>query len=241
MPYLGFFKRKDADRWQRKLESQGYEVYRPVAGAYSTLGWFRDPILLLMLEWDTYQLADTVLHEMVHATLWIRGSVKFNESFANFVGEAAAFRYLRNRYGADAPVHLGAIQLKEDRDQWRAVLGELYADLDEVYKDRTLSETEKQNRKAALFTSLRKRVAGVKFHDAARFLKMAKGTWNNARMMQYRTYNHNRDRFQALLDEENGDLLRFIGRIQVITQKRKNPFKALDEATESSRAEGIIR
>ena len=67
---------------------------------------------------------------------------------------------------------------------------------------------------------------------------MATGTWNNARIMQYRTYNHNRDRFQALLDEEEGDLLRFISRVQFITQKRKNPFKALDEATESSRAEG---
>ena len=85
VPYLGFFRRKDAEPWIRRLENQGYETYIRTAGAYSTLGWFEDPVLPGMLKWSDYRLADTVLHELAHATVWIKGSVKFNESFASFV------------------------------------------------------------------------------------------------------------------------------------------------------------
>ncbi len=235
VPYLGFFRRQDADKWEKRLHDQGYEVYVRTAGAYSTLGWFRDPILVPMLEWDTFQLADTVLHELVHATLWIPGSVKFNESFANFVGEEAAFRYLKSRFGTNSSIHVHAVEQMEDLDRWRAVLRQLYADLEAVYKDTDLDDAAKQHKKTALFASLQPRVESGNFHDTARFVAATQSEpWNNARLMQYRTYNHNRDRFQKLLDEQDGNLLAFIDQIQEIKHKQKKPFQALENAAKST-------
>ena len=74
VPYLGFFRVEDADRVIQKLDGRGLDAYKRTAGAYSTLGWFKDPILPEMLGWDEFDLADTVLHELAHATLWVPGT-----------------------------------------------------------------------------------------------------------------------------------------------------------------------
>jgi len=232
VPYLGFFRRKDADDWRSRLEADGYETYLRTAGAYSTLGWFQDPILMPMLKWGDHRLAETVLHELAHATLWIKGSVKFNESFANFFGNAAAMRYMAARHGHESEQVLKARLSAKDHAQWRAVLRGLYQDLDALYADEMLSDEAKLAQKQKLFDGLGGRVLTTDMSNPERFQRAAeRGPWNNARMMQYRTYNHNRDRFQALLDQSDGDLLKFIGRIEAITTDVDHPFKALEQAT----------
>ena len=234
IPYLGFFRRQDADPWIRRLEKKGYETYIRTAGAYSTLGWFKDPVLPGMLKWNDYRLADTVLHELAHATLWIKGSVKFNESFANFVGEVAAFQYLEDRFGPNSEAVNKAKSRHEDIKKWRTVLRELYQDLQSVYKNDALTQEQKREQKAALFGSLPARVAKAQLQKPDRFNKaITKGTWNNARMVQYKTYNHNRDYFRAIYEKEGQDLLRFMTAIEGITKGKTDPFKALKKEAES--------
>ncbi len=235
VPYLGFFRREDADKWVERMENKGHEVYLRTAGAYSTLGWFRDPILPGMLEWDDQRLADTVIHELAHATLWIKGSVKFNESFANFVGETASFRYLADRFGTDSTIYTDAVAFHEDLAIWRRVLRELYQDLDRVYTDPEKDDEQKLSEREALYDSLYERVASAGLTHEARFLEaVKKGPWNNARLAQYRTYNHKREWFQRVLDQQNGDLLRFIEAIGEITKGQKDPFEALEKATQKT-------
>lgn len=231
VPYLGFFRKQDADIWAERLRKDGNDVYMRTAGAYSTLGWFRDPVLPPMLGWDDLRLADTVLHELVHATLWIPGSVKFNESFANFVGEKAAFQYLEARFGTHSPELRTALERHEDMKKWRETLRALYQDLDAVYKDDQRSESQKLEQRKQLYDSLEERVRLADFKHPERFLKaVAKGPWNNARLAQYRTYNHRRDWFERILDRNNGDLLLFMDEIEQITKDAKDPFKALKAA-----------
>jgi len=233
VPYLGFFRREDADKWVDRMESQGHEVYVRTAGAYSTLGWFRDPVLPGMLEWDDQRLADTVLHELAHATLWIKGSVKFNESFASFVGETASFRYLENRFGSDSDTYTNAIAFHQDLARWRTILRSLYQDLDAVYSDPTKTDTEKLSERTLLYSSLSERVKSANLAHEERFLEaVEKGPWNNARLVQYRTYNHKREWFQIVLDQEGGDLLGFIEAIGRITKNSDNPFEALEHAAQ---------
>jgi predicted aminopeptidase len=228
IPYLGFFRREDADPWIQRLEAKGYETYIRTAGAYSTLGWFEDPVLPGMLKWNDYRLADTVLHELAHATVWIKGSVKFNESFASFVGEVGAFQYLEERFGKDSKLLKVAQQNHEDVQKWRALLRELYADLDAVFKDEALGDDAKRDAKAALFASLAERVDDAGFHKPERFQKaITRGTWNNARLVQYKTYNHNRDYFEALFEREGRDLLAFMRAVERHTKGQKDPFKAI--------------
>ena len=228
VPYLGFFRRKDAEPWIRRLENQGYETYIRTAGAYSTLGWFEDPVLPGMLKWSDYRLADTVLHELAHATVWIKGSVKFNESFASFVGEIGAFQYLEARFGSDSEVLRKARENHDDVQRWRDLLRGLYADLDAVFQDANLNDDQKRAAKDEIFSSLHARVSHASFHNPPRFLKaVEKGTWNNARLVQYKTYNHNRDYFEALYEREGRDLLAFMARVEAVTEGQKDPFLAI--------------
>ncbi len=238
VPYLGFFRRQDADKWVNRMEARGHEVYLRTAGAYSTLGWFRDPILPGMLKWDDERLADTVLHELAHATLWIKGSVKFNESFANFVGETAAFQYLADRFGTESDTYVDAVTFHKELSLWRAMLRELYQDLDAVYTDPDKSDEQKLMARKAIYDSLTERVKGAQFQHEDRFLAaVQKGPWNNARLVQYRTYNHKREWFQTILDQQDGDLLRFIDAIDRITRKARDPYEALENAVNTTQGQ----
>lgn len=229
MPYLGYFRREDAEARAEGLQEDGLDVYVRTAGAYSTLGWFKDPILPQMLTWDDFNLADTVLHELAHATLWVPGSVKFNESFANFVGEVSATRYLQERRGSHDPELARAIGRMEDLRIYRALQHTLYQDLSELYEDPTLTDAEKLARKQELLTvAWPARVAAAPFNDPTKYVAAATtGVWNNARLMQFKTYNTHEDVFAAILAQEDGDILRFITRVGALTHRERDPFAAL--------------
>jgi predicted aminopeptidase len=230
VPYLGYFERSQADGAARPLAADGWDVYVRETGAYSTLGWFKDPILPSMLRWDEFDLADTILHELAHATLWVKGSVAFNESFASFVGEEGAFRYLESRHGRDSAAYRGARERQEDYDTWRELQRGLYRDLEAAYADASLRDEAKRERKAALFASLPSRVEAAAFHDPAPYLRSAtQGIWNNARLAQFRAYNSDRPAFERLLAQSNGDLLAFIERVRAVTREGE-PFAALQKA-----------
>jgi len=234
VPYLGYFERSHADDSARELAEEGLDVYVRETGAYSTLGWFRDPILPSMLGWGEFDLAETILHELAHATLWVKGSVPFNESFASFVGEEGAYRYLEARYGKDSEPYRRARHEQDDSDAWRELQRALYLDLERTYADASLSPDAKRERKAQLFASLPERVAGARFHEPERFLRAARqGTWNNARLAQFRAYNSNRPAFEKLLAKSNGDLMAFIERVRALSG-RGDPFAALARAAGES-------
>lgn len=231
VPYLGFFDEKQARSRQKGLEGDGYDVHVRTAGAYSTLGWFRDPVLPGMLRWSEPDLAEVVFHELAHATLWVPGSVNFNESFASFVGEQAARAWIVDRYGPDAK-ELADVDRK-DRD-WRrfeAQLHDLYKDLDKVYTDPALTDDEKRARKKELFGSMEARILASDIEDKSSYVaSLKKSAWNNARLMQFRTYNSNEDWFKAIYERSDSRIDRFIARVDEITQDASDPFLALEQA-----------
>jgi predicted aminopeptidase len=98
VPYKGFFKRADAIKAGEELEAQGYEVVVRGVTAFSTLGWFDDPVLTPLLKNDPVQIVNVVLHENVHSTTWIPHSVEFNESLAHFVALEETIRYFESEY-----------------------------------------------------------------------------------------------------------------------------------------------
>jgi predicted aminopeptidase len=230
VPYLGYFTPEAAEKQKQKLEAAGLDVWVRTAGAYSTLGWFRDPLLPGMLLWDEAALAETIFHELAHATLWIPGSVDFNESFASFLGEVAVDRYLSDRYGPESSLRQEELLLNTDYRLWQQLLHGLYKDLDSLYKS-PKSKEQILSEKQKLFQSLPLRVEQSELVFKERFLAAStRGVWNNARLQQYRTYNTSFERFAALLSQEGNDIPRFINRIQQIASGQKDPFAALTEA-----------
>ncbi len=230
VPYLGFFNEEDAREQEAALAAEGLDVFVRTAGAYSTLGWFEDPILTPMLSWGTYDLANTVLHELTHTTVWVPGSVAFNESFANFVGDVAALRYIEDRHGRQSALWTQTTALIEDRRRWVEVQKGVYADLEALY-DSDLDDPTKLERKAQIFGSVPERVDALGFANADLYQRVARErVWNNALLIQFRAYNNNRQWFQALLDRHDGDLLAFMRAIEALADDADDPFEALERA-----------
>jgi len=104
VPYLGFFSSERVATECQRLTDQDLDTYiRPVT-AFSTLGWFDDPILPGFLNYNEITLANLVLHELAHATVYFPGQTEFNENLASFVGEEGCQAYLIAQYGRDADI-----------------------------------------------------------------------------------------------------------------------------------------
>ncbi|MBK7650286.1 MAG: aminopeptidase [Flammeovirgaceae bacterium] len=93
MPYKGFFEKERAMNERNQLEQEGYDTSIRNPGGWSTLGWFTDPILSNMLKRNEGDLASLIIHEMVHATVFVKDDVNFNENLASFVGDTAAYYF----------------------------------------------------------------------------------------------------------------------------------------------------
>lgn len=100
--YKGFFNVRKAERLEQKLMQEGWDTNIRTAGGWSTLGWFRDPVLSGMLEEDVGDLAETILHELTHGTLFVKDSLRFNENLATFIGTKGALGFLKMKYGAES-------------------------------------------------------------------------------------------------------------------------------------------
>ncbi len=99
VPYRGFFDLGDALDEQRKLEEEGFDTYLRPTSAFSTLGWFSDPLLSTVLRYDELELVATIIHELSHNHLFVSGQVRFNESFATWVGRTGAIEFFCSRPG----------------------------------------------------------------------------------------------------------------------------------------------
>jgi len=100
--YKGFFDHEKALGEEEKLKEKGYDTDVREAEGWSTLGWFKDPILSNMLLKSEGELASIIIHELTHATLYIKNDVEFNENLANFVGDKGASLFLKSKYGKDS-------------------------------------------------------------------------------------------------------------------------------------------
>lgn len=196
VPYRGYFRKEEAVAERDRYVSEGYDTYLRGVSAYSTLGWFPDPILSTMLRYDEADLADLLIHELTHATLWIEGDVTFNESLASFVGEAGALLWLQKKYGKDAPVVQQVMDAREDAVVFRQFMHHIATQLDSVYQQ-DQSKEQKISGRDQVFEN-----AKIAYYNLPLRTNLYDGfpQWqlNNARMALYRIYRARTDIFQRV-------------------------------------------
>jgi predicted aminopeptidase len=219
VPYKGFFDFDAALREQRRYEREGFDTELRPSSAFSTLGWFNDPILSTTLRADSTWLVETVIHELLHNTVWIRDDVTFNESFASFVGMHGAIAFFRARGDTTA-----GVRLRRDQAVSRALArfyAGVYAELDTVFRARPRPE-QRDERIAArdsVFAQARVRLA----QEVAPALGVTDTTWarrvrlNIATVLARRVYREDVDEFDAVLVETGGNLR---AAIDTITARR---------------------
>lgn len=132
LPYKGYFRLEDALQAERELRAEGFDTYLRPASAFSTLGWFNDPLLSTTLAQDSVSLVNTVIHELTHNRYFASGQAEFNESFANFVGARGAQAFFASR--GDSLRALQASAAWTDERGLAAFWGALYRSLDSAFK-----------------------------------------------------------------------------------------------------------
>ena len=241
--YRGYFEKEDADSLAGELRGQGLDVLvRPVR-AYSTLGWFDDPVLNTFLNDDDLVLAGTIFHEQSHRLIFLEGDTAFNESFANFVEEEGVRRYLartpRDSTARDSTVRDRTASMRRyagklaERRRFRAIVLRGRRRLTALYEDK-ISDAEKRDRKARLFDIMRedyrKERQSFKILNYDRWFSQP---LNNAHMVGFSHYALYVEAFRALFQANGSDFKRFYKAVKELAslppEKRDARLKALEK------------
>jgi len=215
--YKSFFTKEDVLKEKQCLEAKGYDTFVQKAGAYSTLGWLKDPIFSSMLQWDEATLADLILHEMTHATIYFKGQTDLNEQVATFVGNRGAIDFLIDKYGQGSKEVLEAIHSQEDDLLFSRWIDQACRQLSGFYAQQ-ISTDEKLKGREGLFQRLKEDFKEKKaFFKTESYENFEKADLNNAVFLAYRRYFHRLENLQALYEYLGKDLrkaIQFFGKIQ---------------------------
>jgi predicted aminopeptidase len=218
--YRGYYAREDADRFAQRLRAGGLEAHVGGVPAYSTLGWFDDPLLSTFMHYPEGELARLVFHELAHQLLYVSGDTRFNESFATAVEEAGVERWLAAR--ADRGVERAYREHAQRRREFVALLRRHREQLQAVF-EAPLDDDAKRAGKARVLESLRTEYARLRaswggFSGYDRFFA---GGVSNPQLAAVGAYNDLLPAFRAMLEREGGDLPRFYAAVRELAARPK--------------------
>lgn len=213
IPYKGFFDPEAARREAARFTARGYDIYLRPSSAFSTLGWFNDPLLSTALTRDSVELAATVFHEIAHNTLYVKSATPFNESFAQMVGYRSTQAFFADRGDR--------LRAEQASDRWHdeIVLGEYYAALvarlDSLYATKPDSAALEAGRRdaAAWARSQLEGPVGRRFRTI-RVGRLTERPINNAQLIGARIYRTRLDLFERWYQQHGGDVRRSIGSLK---------------------------
>jgi len=230
VPYKGFFDFDRAYREADKLARAGYDTYVRPSGAFSTLGWFNDPVLNTVLRYSDVYLANTVIHELLHNTIYVAGQAGFNESYANFVGDRGAIVFFCQRDGESASTCQQARAEWADNLVFGAFLSDLVHRLEALYDRADLDRAAKLAAKTGLLEDARKRF-GLEVRPRLRtgaYRNFEEAPLNNAVLIGIRLYYEQLDLFEQLFEQYGQDLPATIRAITAAARSASDdPFTAV--------------
>jgi len=226
--YRGYFREDDAKAEAARLAASGDDVHIGGVPAYSTLGWFDDPLLSTFIRYPDTALARLVFHELAHQVVYVKDDTSFNEGFATAVEEEGLARWLAAQTGTPGHAALvaEAARGKRLREGFRVWMREARAELQTIYTSGA-SDEEKRRRKAEVFARMRAAYDAAKAGESGlagydRWFAGHDGSGpNNASIAANALYDDKAPAFRALLAQQGGDLPAFYARVRELAAKPK--------------------
>ena len=238
--YRGFFSQTKAERYAKKLSDEGYDVHVGGVRAYSTLGWFNDPVLNTFIGYSELELARLIFHELAHQVLYVPGDTVFNESFATAVEQEGIKRWLVKN---NATIEYAAFKEKLKRKTIFNALVLHHRDRLAMLFASNKSEAVKRAGKARILDDLQEqfsllRTSSVKFNSYDRWFAQQ---INNALLATVSIYTQLLPAFQTLLAQQNGDMAQFFDVVKEISKLPKEERTAiLQMAMDDSRQSDLV-
>lgn len=237
VPYLSFFDEGYLREVQAELDADGFDTFTYELDAYSTLGVFEDPIRSPMLRRGVISLSDTIIHELLHNTVWRSNATTFNESLATFVGRQGAIEFLAAYYGEDSGWPETAVAYFADLDTAAQFLADFADELAEYYAS-DLSSAAKIAGREALWEAARERFVNevqptLNYPDIFTYGTMQT---NNAWLLGSVRYNSDRQVFADVYDATGRDWRATIEVFTAAAQADDEPVAYLDAWLAKQRA-----
>lgn len=213
VPYKGFFVLHKAEEEERALARNNWDTNLRVVSGWSTLGWFRDPILSNMLNESIGELANTIIHELTHGNLFVKDSVEFNENLATFFGDQGAKLFLEYKYGPNSAEGIAYDQGQMDRRRFTGHILRGADQLDALYQSQgeDMAENLRYSPKTTLINEIIASADTLALYQKQRYLQyLANSKVNNAFFMSFLRYRADLGIFEQELESEfNGDLKKY--------------------------------
>ena len=230
LSYRGYFSKADATAYANELKKEGYDVYIAGAKAYSTLGWFDDPLLNTMMYKSEARRAGIIFHELAHQVVYIENDSAFNEAFATTVEQEGIRRWMEKN-GKNKQYQEYLINKKRD-SEINQLLQETRENLKQLYKTK-VSDKEKRQKKILAFSLMQKKYSQLKklWGGYNAYDQWMKQEFNNAHLLLIATYHDLVPIFKAMLKKENYNLKKFYITVEkygaLDKEERKQQLKKL--------------
>lgn len=232
--YRGYFAEQDALVLAKELEQENLDVHVAGIAAYSTLGWFDDPLLNTMINWSEQRLAGLIFHELSHQLIYISDETAFNEAFASAVERLGTLQWLVESHPEQIPRYLDYLQVQAD---FRDLILDTRQNLNNIYDNPAMSDTQKRELKNEVISTLRMKYENVKTRWPA---NINYDGWfekpiNNARLTSAMTYLQKIPGFYSLFTESNGRWKEFYDRVLALEELPKAEREQIIERRSNER------
>lgn len=240
MPYKGFYEVADAEAEALALKKANYDVIIRKVDAFSTLGFFSDPVFSFFKDYSVYRLAELICHEETHATIFVQNENQFNEELATFAGRQAALLFIEKKYGLESNEYAEAIESEGDAVLYVNFLKNAALRFDTIYSSE-LSREEKLKQKSELLNMIEKEyeVYASTVYKTEGYKQSKLGKVNNAYFELYRLYEgESEDYSKFFVNVCDSDFKKFIKTVKEIS-KNPNPKRNMKQVLEKLDAQKL--
>ena len=209
LSYKGFFKQQLAKDEKQRLDGLGYDTDIDVVGAWSTLGWFSDPILSNMLSKSSGGLARLIIHELTHGSIFVSGNTELSENIATFVGDNGAIQFLTYKYGNNSKELKKFVEADKDRKSFTRYIKRASEKLNGLYNDKSFINSDsisKTRQKEACIDQILTNLDTLSLNqpNSYGYLKKAKYRPNNTYFISFLNYHSKQTEFELEFNEIYG-------------------------------------